>query len=202
KFKNQHGEIRMSVNPYQECSKENPLYKSKAWVVKIVKDKRFNLTDTRLAKVCGISERTAYRWRWEKHKIPTYDDRWGKNRIIRRKRVWIKVPKDYKNPFASKLIRQNLMLEYRFVIEKYLAKHPELEISQKSLLNGKFLKPDIIVHHVNLDTLDNRLENLWVCESIEDHNSIHTSLLDLIDPLIKAGLLSFKEAKYYLEYEE
>lgn len=62
------------------------------------------------------------------------------------------------------------MLEHRFVMESYLAKHPELEISQKSLLNGKFLKPEYIVHHINLDTLDNRLENLWVCEEHKGHS--------------------------------
>jgi len=31
---------------------------------------------------------------------------------------------------------------------------------------------------------------------------IHASLLDTVDPLLKSGLLSFKEGKYYLNYEE
>jgi len=206
KKSNQHGEVRMNVAPYQDCSKENPLYKNPFWVKKIIKEERYNLSDSRLAKVCGISITTAYRWRWEKHKIPTFNERWGQIRNIRRSkkngdRIWIKIPNDYKNPFVKKRTRQNQILEYRFVMENYLAKHPELEISQKSLLNGKFLKPEYIVHHINLDTLDNRRENLWVCEKNEGHNSVHVSLIDIVDPLIKADLLSFKEGKYYLNYE-
>ncbi len=207
KNSNQHGEGRMTVDPYQDCSKGNSLYRNKLWVEEIIKDKRYNLTDPRLAKVCGISGSTAYKWRWNHHKIPTYYKRWGKIRgIIRDKRngdhIWIKIPNDYKNPFARKLSRQNVMAEHRFVMENYLAKHPELEISQKSLFNGKFLKPEYIVHHINLDTLDNRRENLWVCEKNEGHNSVHASLIDIVDPLIKSGLLSFKKGKYFLNYEE
>ncbi len=94
------------------------------------------------------------------------------------------------------------MLEHRFVMESYLAKHPELEISQKSLLNGKFLKPEYIVYHINLDTLDNRLENLWDCEEHKGHSSVYASLINTVSRLIKAGLLSFKKGKYYLNYEE
>ncbi len=32
--------------------------------------------------------------------------------------------------------------------------------------------------------------------------SVFASLLDLIEPLIKSGLLFFKEGKYHLNYEE
>jgi hypothetical protein len=172
----------------------------------IVKEKRYNLTDPRLAKVCGILESTTYKWRWNHHRIPTYYERWGSTRTIKRNksagnRVWIKIPNDHKNPFARKLSRQNTMLEHRFVMESYLAKHPELEISQKSLLNGKFLKPEYIVHHINLDTLDNRLKNLWVCEEHKGHSSTHklhplhifsfiNILKSLIDNLSKLALNS------------
>ena len=205
KNSNQFGEVRMTVYPYKDCSKENPLYRHKLWLETIVKQKQYNLTDPRLAKVCGISESTAYKWRWNHHKIPTYYERWGKIRTINRSksagnRIWIKIPNDYKNPFAKKLSRQNLMLEHRYVMEKYLAERPELEISQKSLLHGKFLKPEYIVHHINLDTIDNRVENLWVCEEHTGHHYIHANLVETVHLLIKAGFLSFKKGKYYLNY--
>jgi hypothetical protein len=66
------------------------------------------------------------------------------------------------------------------------------------------LKPEYIVHHINLDKLDNRLENLWVCDQIEHtgHYSIHMSLLGTVEPLMKLGLLSFKKGKYCLTYED
>ena len=196
----------MTVYPYKDCSKENPLYRHKLWLETIVKQKQYNLTDPRLAKVCGISESTTFKWRWNHHRIPTYNERWGKIRTLHRSktpgntRIWIKIPNDHKNPFARKNSRQNTMLEHRYVMEKYLATHPELEIAQKSLLHGKFLKPDYIVHHINLDTIDNRRENLWVCEEHTGHHSLHANLLEIVDTLIKGGLLSFKKGKYYLNY--
>ena len=102
----------------------------------IVKEKRYNLTDPRLAKVCGISESTTYKWRWNHHRIPMYYERWGSTRTIKRNksagnRVWIKIPNDHKNPFARKLSRQNTMLEHRFVMESYLAKHPEYRLKRE-----------------------------------------------------------------------
>ncbi len=207
KNSNQYGQVSMTVDPYKDCSKENPLYRNKFWMETIVREKQYNLTDPRLAKVCGISESTAYKWRWNHHKIPTYYERWGNIRTIKRSesagdRIWRKIPNDYKNPFAIKLSRQNIMLEHRYVIENYLAKHLELGISQNSLLDGKFLKSEYKVHHINLVTLDNRLKNLWVCEEHKGHNSVHASLLDTVSPLIQSGLLSFKKGKYYLNYEE
>ena len=92
------------------------------------------------------------------------------------------------------------MLEHRYIIENYLSEHPELEISQNCLLDGKYLKPEYIVHHINLDTLDNRLENLWVCEGPSEHNSVHKSLLGIVEPLLKSRLLFFKEGEYSLNY--
>ncbi len=66
----------------------------------------------------------------------------------------------------------------------------------------KFLKPNYIVHHINIDTIDNRLENLWVCEEHKGHSSVHMSLLDTVSQLIQSDLLSFKEGKSYLNFEE
>ena len=139
-------------------------------------------------------------------RIPTYYERWGSTRTINRSksagnRIWIKIPNNYKNPYATKYSRQNTMSEHRYAMEKFLAKHLELEISQKSLLDGKFLKPEYKVHHINLDTIDNRLENLWVCEEHKGHHSVHTSLLRIVEPLINAGFLAFKKGKYCLNYE-
>ena len=165
------------------------------------------MTDSRLAKVCGISESTTYKWRWNHHRIPTNYERWGKNRIFSGSntagnRIFIKIPNVYKNPYARKNSRQNTMLEHRYVMERFLAKHPELEVSQKSLFNGKFLKTEYKVHHINLDTIDNRLENLWVCEEHKGHHSLHTSLLRIVEPLINAGFLAFKKGKYCLNYKD
>jgi hypothetical protein len=90
------------------------------------------------------------------------------------------------------------MAEHRYIMERYLAKHPKWEIYHKCLLDGKYLLPDCIVHHINLDTLDNRIENLWICENQEEHNSIHKSLIELVKPLLELGFLVFEKGKYNL----
>ena len=205
KNSNQYGETRMPVDPTKDCSKDNPLYRHKEWVEKIVRNEKFNLTDRRIAKVCGISERTTYKWRWEKHQIPTYNERWGKVRVLHESqsagdRIWTKIPDDYENPYVKELARHNEMLEHRYIMEKHLAEHPDWEISQNALLDGKYLKPEYKVHHVNLDSLDNRIENLWICEGHEGHNNIHKNPIELVDPLLKKDLLCFEEGKYDLNY--
>jgi hypothetical protein len=91
------------------------------------------------------------------------------------------------------------MLEYRYLMEKYLAEHSEQQISKKCLLDGNYLKPEYIIHHINLDTLDNRLKNFWVCKA-KGHNLAHKSLLAIVDQLLKLSLLGFKNGYYYLNY--
>ncbi len=68
------------------------------------------------------------------------------------------------------------------------------------LLDGKYLLPDCIVHHINLDTLDNRLENLWLTTSQQEHNLIHNSLTGLVKPILELGFLVFEKGKYQLNY--
>ena len=41
---------------------------------------------------------------------------------------------------------------------------------------SRVLKPTEEVHHINLDTKDNRRENLYVCENIKIHKKIHMTL--------------------------
>jgi hypothetical protein len=203
-FGSRHQIRSLVLDPYSECSPENPLYKHKGWFERVVNDKRFNMTDARLGELCNICEVTAYRWRWERHKISKYDNHWGKYRRIKKRaagkdHVYIKLPKDYNNPFARKLLRHDTMAEHRFVMERFLAQYPDWESSKNYLIDGKYLLPDCIVHHINLDTLDNCIENLWVCANHKEHNSIHKSLNQLVKPLLELSFLVFEKGEYRLK---
>lgn len=67
---------------------------------------------------------------------------------------WLIYKSDH--PFASK--RDKYVLEHRLVMEKHL---------------GRYLKPKEVVHHINEDSLDNRLENLMLFSNQNEHTKYH-----------------------------
>jgi len=87
-------------------------------------------------------------------------------------------------------------------MERHLAKHPELEISNKVLIDGKYLKSECQVHHINLNYQDNRIENLCVFEKDEDHKIATKSLYGLVDDLVKSRIIKFKDGKYLINNEK
>jgi hypothetical protein len=64
------------------------------------------------------------------------------------------------------------VMKHRLVMEQYL---------------GRYLKPIEEVHHKNKDTLDNRIENLDLCENKAAHGRIHANE----DRQNKTGFFSF-----------
>ncbi|KKM20116.1 hypothetical protein LCGC14_1648790 [marine sediment metagenome] len=189
------------LNPYLDCTNENPLYRHKEWVKRLVYDKEFNLTDSRLGKICGIPKSKALYWRERVHNIYTRAKLRGFKRYLKKEGtkeiILIRVPEDYANPFAEK--NRGFMREHRYILERYLAEHPELEISRKYLFDDKYLKSTCVVHHINFDSNDNRLENLWVCENGYEHQLIESSLLTFVDELLKSKLIVFRKGEYSLD---
>ena len=184
------------VNPRLDCLKSNPLYLHKVWLEHIINDNRFNLTDSRLSKLCEISKDQVRYYR-RKFNISGKED-WGFKQFIKNDRVWIKVPKNYENPIAER--EGGYMLEHRYLIECYLREHPELEISKRFLNRDGYLYSDCEIHHINFDSLDNRLENLWICENGREHKLIEGTLLNLVKELMKLGLIFFIDGRYSLNY--
>lgn len=72
------------------------------------------------------------------------------------------------HPFATK---EGFVLQHRIIAEKYLL-NDENSVS----INGKrYLKEDYVVHHIDFDRQNNRVENLMVM-SKEDHRKLHGKL--------------------------
>ncbi|MBA7640030.1 hypothetical protein ES703_47691 [subsurface metagenome] len=193
---------KTSLDPYSDCSERNPLYMHKAWVERLIHDKKFNLTDSRLADVSGVEKYIIRYWREDVHNIKGKRE-WGFGQVVRGERVMIKIPEDYGNPFAKR--NDGYMYKYRYIMERHLAKHPELEVSQKMrknrcLIDGKYLDPECPVHHINLDKSDNMLENLWACKSQSEHALIETSLFAFVDWLLESKRIVFMHGEYYLNY--
>ena len=154
------------------------------------------LTDLTIAQICEVTNSTINRWR-KKLFIPT---KIGTGRWIHEGRVKLYMPKEYQHPEIIPNKKGVIRYEHVVVMERYLSEHPELEISKKCLVKGKYLKKGCVVHHINFVPLDNRLENLWVCESGYEHQLIESSLLAFVDELLQSKLLVFRKGVYSLDY--
>ena len=129
----------------------------------------------------------------------------------RRNTFSVAMPSSYNNPYISKKEGMNYvyMYEHRYIIEQcyrtLLRKEiilPEAQFDYKKaqeFINPQgFLKPDAIVHHVNFDSRDNRLLNLYVCDTSE-HRLVHGSIYQLVERLLDLRLIYFSNGKYFLD---
>ena len=61
------------------------------------------------------------------------------------------------HPFADS---KGYVLQHRLVMEKYIK---------------RFLLPNEVVHHINENRGDNRIENLQLLQNLGEHNKLHKS---------------------------
>jgi hypothetical protein len=86
-----------------------------------------------------------------------------------------------------------------YILEK-ASWHPEAKkgfVPQHRLVAerhlGRRLTNNEIIHHINCIPDDNRIENLFLCTSMREHNKAHNSLNKCVSALLDAGVLVFDE---------
>ena len=61
---------------------------------------------------------------------------------------------------------------------------------------GRKLNRGEIVHHINLDKLDNNPSNIYVCKNNGSHLSLHRQLEQIAGELVRDGIIFFENGKY------
>lgn len=77
---------------------------------------------------------------------------WKGGRRIQNGRSFLLMPE---HPGAD---QNGYVLEYRWIMEKHL---------------GRFLEAEEVVHHINGDSMDNRIENLMLLKNTGEHSRLH-----------------------------
>ncbi len=187
---NQYAEYRkVPLDPTKEVSKENPLYRYKEWLDKVYNDKNWKLNDKKIANLCGVNPSVIGKWR-KKHQISRKLQ--GEGWIDKRSgRVYIRVPQDYDHP---ELTKRAYRLEHIYNIEKYLSRLPELELSKKYLVDGKYLKVGTRVKYINQDSKDNSVENLRINTNIVKPVEKEENLRS--EKSLNKTILNIKNVKY------
>ena len=198
--KNQNSEENIiHLDPKQDSSAANPLYKHKEWLKKIYNDQNLNLNDTKIGEICNLNKSTIGRWR-RTHNIPTKPSNSGQW-VDKQGYIRMYMSNDYHHPelMSHRGEGKFIRFEHAVVMEQYLSEHPELDISKKFLIDGKYLKSSCSIHHINLDPKYNQLDNLWIYENESNHQVIQSSLPNFVDDLLKAKIIIFKNGKYKIK---
>ena len=122
-------------------------------------------TDERVKKyalnISGIPKTTEHKKKlriWAKSRIGKKGANWqgGKKRITMYGYVLIYSPN---HPNRDKNTR--CVLEHRLVVEKFI---------------GRYLTKEEVVHHINENKSDNRIENLMLFKNLKEHSSFHSKI--------------------------
>lgn len=77
---------------------------------------------------------------------------------------WTGFDKNCYRRVRSKRFKNGYKLEHRLIVEKHL---------------GRRLRPKEVIHHINGNPMDNRIENLMLLKSRSDHSLLHGRLFQI-----------------------
>ena len=63
---------------------------------------------------------------------------------------------------------------------------------------GKLPKDNEVIHHIDMDKTNNRIENLYLCDN-KEHITLHRSIDKLIKPLLDMDIIEFINGEYKIK---
>lgn len=157
------------------CSKEcgNINRRKRIKLICVVCGKEFEVIEYRKnAKYCSLECNYTKKPYWTDKKRPDISEKakvWAKERLepyyfkkgehrTNTGRTRIKSFGDKNQPYSIITINGKNIKKHRYIIEKII---------------GRTLNKKEIIHHINGDKQDNRIENLYICKDRTEHTKIH-----------------------------
>lgn len=134
------------------CHNSTILYAVKKYGLKIPKRNSYFGWVNRETKI--EASKKAYKKKYPKGRFGKLAANWKGGRRIANKAGYVYIY----NPNHPSATKEGYVMEHRLVMEKKI---------------GRFLKKNEIVHHINGDTKDNRIENLELMGSKKEHSRKH-----------------------------
>jgi hypothetical protein len=125
-----------------------------------------------------IGQKSAAKFTKEFIKRVYHDRHIGNRKVTQNGYILIK---SYDHPNRNKA---DDMMEHRLVMEKYLK---------------RYLKRSEIVHHIDFNRKNNDIKNLYLYKNHSDHHKSHSSVYKLMPPLLKMGIVVFKNGEYIIK---
>lgn len=88
--------------------------------------------------------------------------------------------KDYEHPNRNK---NNDVLEHIKIMSEYI-KRP-IGIGE-------------IIHHIDFNKQNNKIENLYLCNNRKEHSLVHFSISKLVEELLKRNYIKFENGRYMI----
>ncbi len=108
------------------------------------------------------------------------------------------------SPFGYKDIRidNNFLKKHRVIMENWLRENEPNSEFLVEIDGTKYLKPEVVVHHIDCNRLNNEVENLYCFHSKGEHTKYHREIQNLVNLIVYESDINIllREIKKYNEF--